>query len=211
MDYDGFESGLDDSNKEDLNFGSNDNFSFGGGYGETTMDKHSDLLKGLTDFDPFLKNLVSEWLGLVWDDDTKKFVEESNVRPVLNIQGARWCINFIRTYARNNNIITTVGRDEYNDIISDIIDVVYLNVGTRAEEFGIKNNGDILLVCNQVIHTSMLVLMGAGGSNNYNALLSTTVNRNESVSMNRNNDMFSKPNSGGGNFASRVWNKFTGG
>ena len=197
------------SNSDDLGFDG----GFGGGYGETPLDKHSDLLKGLSNFDPYLKTLISEWLGLRWDEEKEKYVKDSDVRPVMNIHGARWCINALRTYARGNNIITTVGREEYNDIISDIIDYIYLNVGSRSEEFGINNDGDIMLVANQIIHSSQLILMGAGGSNNYNALLSTTVNRNENVSMSGMQDGFGKPirRAGVGGFAKNMWKTLTGG
>lgn len=180
---DGFEeknvsSSSDNSSGNDL---FREDFSDGGGEGfGLPLEKHNDLLNSLTDFDDFLKIMVSEWLGLFWNESKEKYVRSEGVEPVMNVQGAKWCINFLRIYARKNNIITRIGRNEYNNIISDVIEVAYLNIGTRSESFGIKNDGDILLVCTQLIHSTELVLMGAGGSKTYNDLLMGTVNYSES-------------------------------
>ena len=174
------------SSKEDDDLFSEDLSDSGfGGYGDvpTPMERHSDLLKSLTDFSPFLKTMVAEWLGMVWSADEEKYVKDDGVDPIMNVKGARWCVNFLRVYTRDNNILTTIDKDEYNDIMSDVIDVAILNIGTRAEKFGINNNGDILLVSNQLIHAASLVLMGAGGNKTYTDFLGTAVNRNESVNV----------------------------
>jgi len=166
----------DDLFQEDLAFEGD----FGGG-GVSPMEKHADLLKSLTDFEPFMKTIVSEWLGMVWSESQEKYVEDPNVEPTMNLYGARWCINFLRVYTRDNNIITNLDKDTYADIMSDVIETVFLNIGCRAEEFEIKNDGDILKVSNQLCHATALVLVGTGGTNNYKDLLSKSVNRNENV------------------------------
>jgi len=150
------------------------------GGGVPAMEKHSDLLKGLTNFDKYIKDKVNGWLGLVWDGKTKEYVVNPNIEPIMNGKCAAWCIDFLKTYTRDNNIITNIGREEYMNIIEDVIDVVWLNLGTRYDEFGLKNNGDIMRICVELQHSAELVLMGAGDGK-YNALLTETVNRNESV------------------------------
>lgn len=145
------------------------------------MEKHADLLKELTDFDPFIQEIARKWLGLVWNDKKKEYVLDTKTTPIMNEKGADWCINFLLTYARKNNIITDLKHEDYIMLVEDVIDVAYLNVGTRAEEFGIKDDGDILLVCTQLIHAAMLVLMGAGGQANYKDLLQATITRSENV------------------------------
>jgi len=173
----------DDLFKEDLN----DGFMGGDMGGFSPMEKHSDLLKSLTDFEPFMKVIVSEWLGMVWSEKEEKYVEDKAVEPTMNLYGARWCVNFLRIYTRDNNIITNLDKDTYADIMSDVTETVFLNIGCRAEDFGIKNDGDILKVSNQLCHATSLVLVGTGGANNYKDLLTKSVSRNENVSYSEQN------------------------
>ena len=56
----------------------------------------------------------------------------------MNMKCASWCITFLKTYTRNNNIITHIRQGEYEYIMSDIIEAIWLNIGTRSEEFKIK-------------------------------------------------------------------------
>jgi len=154
---------------------------FGGGGGVAPMEKHNDLLKQLTDFAPYLKDKMIGWLGLVWDQEQEKYVVDENVKPIMNKQCAKWCVEYLRTYARKNNIITHIGKEDYLQIQEDIIDVVWLNLGTRMEEFGLSNNGDLLTIAVELHHAAILVLMGAGDGK-YGNLLKETVNRNETVS-----------------------------
>ena len=67
--------------------------------------------------------------------------------------------------------------------MEDVIDAALLNIGTRAEHFGIENNGDIMAIANQLIHATELVLVGAGGSKTYTDWLGTSVSRTESVNV----------------------------
>ena len=154
--------------------------------GQSTMEKHNDLLKELTNFDPYLTVKAAEWLGLKKQQDKEgndEYVKDPDVEPTMNTTGTRWSINFLRTYTRGNNIITNTDRDAYVNFMEDVIDVVFLNIGTRAEEFGIKSNGDILSVSTELIHAADLVLIGTGGEKNYSDLLKTTVHRTENVSL----------------------------
>ena len=165
----------DDEFSEDLGF---DDGSMGG---PTPMEKHSDLLKSLTDFEPFMKIMVAEWLGMVWSEGDEDWVEDPNVEPTMNLHGARWCVNFMRVYTRDNNIITNLDKDNYVMIMSDVVETAWLNIGCRSEEFAIKSDGDILKVCNQLEHAAALVLIGTGGTSNYKDLLTKSVSRSENV------------------------------
>lgn len=164
----------DDLFNEDLSFG-----DFGSG--PAPMEKHSELLKGLTDFGPFMREKVNGWLGLTWDEDQKKYVRDPQNEPIMNKKCASWCIDYLRNYARSNNIITNIGKQEYINLVDDIIDVLWFNLALRAEEFNLKDSGDILRVCTEMQHTAELVLMGAGDGK-YNELLTKTTHRNESIS-----------------------------
>jgi hypothetical protein len=187
---DEFEDDVDDSvddGPEDDGY-ANDGFDedlgyddgYGGFGGPSPMEKHSDLLKGLTDFEPFMRTMVAEWLGMVWSEKEEDWIEDKSVKPTMNLYGARWCVNQLRTYTRDNNVITCLDKDTYQFIMCDVIDTVWLNVGTRSAEFGIHADGDILKVCNQLEHASALVLIGTGGTNNYKDLLQKSVNVSES-------------------------------
>jgi len=183
-----------DSNKDtlddDLDF-EDDNLNFDDDFDTRNppLEQQNDLLRKLTDFDPYLQKQVMEWLGMYWDEDQKKYIKDPQVEPIMNIRGARWCVNFLRTYARDNNIITNIDQDVYNNIMLDVIETTIYNIGTRSEVFGIKNDGDIMAVCNQLIHATDLVLIGAGGSKTYTDFLGTTTSRNESVQVSDNPNM----------------------
>lgn len=146
------------------------------------MEKHNDLLKRLTDFDKFCKDRANTWLGLVWNQETKKYERDKNMQPVMNKKGADWCIGVLKNYTRDNNIITTLDENEYTIIIGDVIDTIWYNIPVRKAEFGIRNNGDALRICNEIEHDIRLALTGAGGGK-YNQLLTSTTNRHETVNL----------------------------
>jgi hypothetical protein len=184
---------IDMEDIEDINhitddYQENDNIGFDSGYSDSISphEKHNDLFRDLTNFDPFLKKQIAEWLGMYWSEAEGKYLRDTNVEPVMNIHGARWCVNCLRTYARNNNLITQLDKKTYNELYLDIVETVYLNIGTRTKEFGIRKLGDIKLVCEQVLHSSVLILIGAGGTNNYKDMFTKTTSRSESVSLNPN-------------------------
>lgn len=148
-----------------------------------TLNKHQDLLKELTSFSSYIKQVVNNWLGLVWNEEEEKYMRDADLEPVLNKRGASWCIGLLKTYTRSNNIITNISQDHYNFIMEDIIDTVWMNLGTR-DKLGVKNDGDLKRICVELEHASALILMGAGDGK-YNRLLSTTVNRTETLSLGR--------------------------
>jgi len=188
--YDDSEEEADYMNDLVSNHGEMDYY---GGDGSAPMDKSQDLLKRLTEFEEYLQKLVSEWLGMIWNEDKKKYIKSKKMGQTMNIVGARWAVTQLRTYARNNNIITHLDKDTYINIMSDIIQTVYLNIGTRAEEFGIECDGDIMLVSDQLIHAATLVLVGAGGNNTYRDWMGTVTSRNESVTVGPNQNPNSSP------------------
>jgi len=169
-----------------------DDSLYGDGLMEDTLDsppleKHEGLLTNLTNFEPFLREKYSNWCGMVWDDTKQAFIQDKTVKPSMNQRGAAWCVGFLRTYARSNNIITDISGPEYKSMMGDIIEAIWLNLGTRSDEFGIQSDGDLLRVCNEMEHSASLVLMGAGDGK-YTKFLGTTVSRNESVSLNSNDN-----------------------
>lgn len=182
--------------------------SFGDGDTAAPMEKHKDLLLKLTDFDPYLKTQIMEWLGMYWDASEEKYKKDENLQPMLNIQGARWGINFLRTYTRDNNIITNFEREDYKSFMKGVIKVAFYVPAVRREDFGLKNNADILTFSNQLIDSVKLVLLGAGGHKNYSELLQTAITRHENVNVtdNQNNNYNqnrSRPNKKG------LFNTFT--
>jgi hypothetical protein len=165
----------DDELKDDMDdlgfddFGGDD---FGGEGGQTPLEKHNDLLKELTNFDPYLKETFNNWLGITWDEDEQKFKRNSLLKPMMSFQGATFGAGTLKTYARRNNIITDISFEEYKNMMCDHIDAVWLNFGTR-DDLGVFDDGDLLRVCNELEHAAMLVLMGAG-EGKYNKMLGTT-------------------------------------
>lgn len=180
----------EDFNDSDSDSSYDDDFSpdmlpddFSGGM--STVERHSDLLKDIMDFDSYIKQLVNGWLGLVWSEEKSKYVFDPYKKPVMNVQGATWCSGVLITYARSNNVITTINETIYNEIMIDAGKVIYINVRARSEEFGIMNQGDASSVCVQMVNTIKLMLSGLGGGK-MSEVLKTTVNRQESVVLNDN-------------------------
>jgi len=160
-----------------------DNDSWGG----TPMERNNDLLKDLTDFDAYIRETVSGWLGLIWSTEQGKFVRDPSLTPIMNKVCANWCITLLKNYARKNNIITFIREDDYKDMQEDLIEILWSNIPTRKQEFGISNDGDAQRICVELLHGSILALMGAGGGK-YTDFMSGTMrhNTNEHVSPNAN-------------------------
>lgn len=171
----------DDLFKEDIDF-SNDNDFFGGS-GGSTGEKYSDLLKELTNFNVYVKNKINGWLGKVWNEEKGMYVNSPDLEPIMNTKCAQWCIDFMKTYTRGNNIITDISQGDYKSLYQDIASVVWIDLGTKAEEFSITSNQDLHKIGTELIHSALLVLMGAGDGK-YNKLLGTATHRNENVSYN---------------------------
>jgi len=183
---DNFEDSKDSFSDNDL-FNENLGFDNMGMGAPIPMEKHSDLLKDLTNFAPYLKETINGWLGIYWDEKTAAYLQDPDSPPIMNKKCANWCVSFLKTYARKNNIITHIGKNEYVFLVEDIIGVIWYNIGLR-EDFGIINSGDCLRICTELQHSAELVLMGAGDGK-YNELLSTATQRNENVSYNQNPNM----------------------
>jgi len=158
----------------------NDDFSDMGG-GVVPMDRHGDLLKELTDFDPYLKKKMYEWMGFSFNIRSGKFEKDKDIEPLLNYKGARRMISFLGTFARGNNIITTLDQRGYNELMTYVIETMAFSVGPYKEEYGMITNADFLYFWNDLQCAVILVLSGAGGGK-YSELLSTTTQRNESIS-----------------------------
>lgn len=151
--------------------------------GAIPAERHNDLFKRLTDFDKFIKRRTKIWLGQSWDAKKQEWMQNPNIPPIMNIRGAEWCAGFLDTYARDNNLITRFEtRDEFNYIMADVIDVLWLNIPVRAKEFGIRNNGDSIRICNEMEHAIVLILLGAARGG-YNDLFTKTTARHESVNL----------------------------
>lgn len=164
---------LDDTSLEDddlFNDDINDDF-FGEGATPPVI-KHKDLLKDLTNFAPYLKDTFNNWLGLLWDEEQGKYIKSPLVKPVMNLNGAVWCGGLLKTYARGNNIITDISKEDYKSMMGDVIESIWLNLGTRTD-LGVKTEGDLIEVANQLEHATALALMGAGDGK-YNKFLGTT-------------------------------------
>lgn len=189
---------LNDDNMDDMDFGSD---------GISSMNRHNDLLKELTNFQPFLADLFKSWLALRWDDEKKEYVQKHGVKPRMNIDCAEWCNTFLLTYTRANNIITNISHDDYIHMSQDRDKVVLMNIIPKKKEFGIKDNGDALLICYQLLDAASLVLMGAGDGK-YTKFLGSSINRTESVQINPND--FQPQNNFEQEKRSGFWNKILG-
>ncbi len=177
-----------DGEDSDNDFGAEDLSSDmgSGGDGVVPLEKHGDLLKELTSFDPYIKTVVNNWLGVTWSETESKFIPNPFVSPIMNIKGVSWCIGRLTTYVRKNNIMTNIVKADYNYIMLTLTKELLLNLLTRKEEFGLKNLGDIDRVINEIEHSTALILMGAGDGK-YNEFLSSTTQHNvtESIAPNR--------------------------
>ena len=171
---------------------SNDFSEFGGGYGGSApIDRYNDLLKELTKFDKYLKEKANGWLGLVWDQEKGKYVRDPNLDRVMNFKGVAYCINFLSTYVRGNNILTYIRKDDYKYITFDIYRIFLPGLLVNMQEFEIKSNADLINIGTQVAHSAQLILMGAG-EGKYTAFLGTATSRSENVVVNGNNQQMDR-------------------
>jgi len=182
-DNDKIDDGLDlddDFFNEDLNF-NNDHDS----YSSSGIDnRNSDLLKELTNFEPFIKAMFQDWLGMRFNEETEKWEKDPDIAPLMNKKGAWWCVNFLRPYTRDNNIITNLTLEDYRDIMEDVIEDVIYNIGPKADDFEITDNGNIRKVCDQLIHSVQLILLGAEDGK-YSDVITNTTRRSENTSYGR--------------------------
>jgi len=160
---------------------------YGDGGIEVPLAKHGDLLKNLTNFDPYLKESFNNWLGLTWNEEDKKFITNPLIKPIMNIKGATWCNGLMKTYTRSNNIITDIRGSEYKNMMDDHIEAIWLNLGTR-DDLGVDADGDLLRVANEMEHAAALILMGAGDGK-YNKFLGSTYSYHGSAAENNENGL----------------------
>lgn len=177
------DDGIDSDDNYDEDFGDDDLTDEYYGETQPPMEKRADLLKDLTNFNPYMRESFNNWLGLTWDEDNEKYVNNPLVTPIMSIQGALWCAGIMKTYTRGNNVITDVSYEEYKNIMMDHITVVFLNLGTR-DDLGIKEDGDLLRVANELIHSASLALQMAGDGKSRD-WLGTSVTRHENVNPNQ--------------------------
>jgi hypothetical protein len=149
--------------------------------GISPMEKHSDLLKELTNFDPIIQERIRDWLGLDYDEQQKDYIQKHP--PIINTKGARWAIGFLRTYQSKTNFITNLNQAEYNTIKVEIIDGCWLVFPTKFDQFRVKDTADQWKLSNELQHSAFLVLAGAGDGK-YTKFLGESVSRTESVSLN---------------------------
>jgi len=192
-----FDSDFSDSSDNGL---MNDSSILGINDGVQPMEKHNDLLRELTNFDPYIKDKFKAWLGLKWDDSAERYVQntyilwdetnqkyrEEKVKPMMNLLCAEWCINLLRDYTRGNNIITVIDNEEYEIFIGDVVETVWKVLVSKSKEFNLRLDEDIYSIAVSLEHAVRLVLTGAGGGG-YSRLLTGTMSRNETVTHNPNN------------------------
>lgn len=200
--------------KDDLDIGDDydlgEDMSAGDLYGEdqSTMEKHKELLQSLTNFDPYLREKFFAWSGLYWDEEKKVFERDPFVQPIMNAQGAKWCISYLSTYVRNNNIITSLEKETYNYLLGDVVNTTVRMIADYHQEFGITSSSDQKRILDELENSAQLILCGTAGGK-YNELLSKTTLRQEHVTFGQ-NDQDGKNRPPGfrprGNFVGRLRN-----
>lgn len=156
-----------------------DQYYGGDDYAEMPMEKHSDLLRQLTDFDPHVQQMFYDWLAVEYNEDEKTTIPLKGIKPMMNEQGCRAALTILRTYLRGNNIITQLDQANYNAIMMDCGEYIATTMGVNDELYGIKSDSDYYMIFNQLYHSIQLVLLGAGGTNTYKDLLKGTVSHQE--------------------------------
>lgn len=157
----------------------NDNWFDSGISGGSPMDKHSDLLKELTNFDPIIQKRIRNWLGLEWDDTVKEYRQKREA--VINERGARWAMGWLQTYQSKTNFITNITQNEFKNIQIDIIKIAWL-VFPTIDEFGVKSTQDWYRLCTELDNSAFLVLAGAGDGK-YTKFFGESITRNETVNL----------------------------
>lgn len=147
-------SGLDD------NAGLFDSFDDFGGEGQPPINKYSDLLKELTNFDPIVQRRIRNWLGLEWDETVRDYIPKKSA--IINEKGARWAIGCLETYQSKPNIITNQAKQEYTNMQLEIVDLCWLIFPTKFDDFEVKDVADQWRLSNELQHSAFLVLAGTG-------------------------------------------------
>jgi hypothetical protein len=168
LDIDNDDLGNDDLFDDFSNFGEN----------QSPLNKHNDLLKELTNFDPIIQRRIRNWLGLEWDDKIRGYVPKKEA--IINEKGAKWAIGVLETYQAKTNIITNLSKNEYKNIQIELVDMCWKVFPCKFDEFGIKDTEDQYRLSQELQHSSLLVLAGAGDGK-YTKFLGESVSRTENV------------------------------
>jgi len=150
--------------------------------GSSLESRNPELLKQLMNFDPFIKDKINGWLGLVWSERDKIFKPNKHIRPIMNIFCANWCSTFVQTYTRNTNVMANITTETFNNIMTDASKILIYNIYPRMEEFGIKEIGDAERVINELLHSSEILLCSIGGGKMAD-VISKNVTRSEHVNL----------------------------
>lgn len=178
----------DDTDVEPFNDFPDDLSLDGGGLGDPYWDmgaspniqRHGDLLKDLTNFDPVIQRRFRNWLGYEWDDKIQDYTKK--YAAIINEKGARWAIGFLQTYQSKPNIITNINERESKYLHLDIIDGAWCDFPT-IDDFDVKGIANWKRLSRELEHSALLVLAGAGDGK-YAKFLGESVHRNENVSIN---------------------------
>jgi len=148
---------------------------------EEENDGRMDLIRQLTSFDKDIKEMVSGWMGYEWDEEKKNFIKSPHIKPVCNMYCASWCTNHLRTYLRQTNSLINPTEQDYIDIMTDNIDLIYGAFATQHKEFGFKSTSDIFKVATQMLHSIRLLLSSTrnGGIKNLIKETHTQTERSE--------------------------------
>lgn len=161
---------------DDLLGGSSDIW---GDTAQSPMEKHSDLLKELTNFDPIIASRIRNWLGLEFDDKVQDYIKK---RPaIINEKGARWAMGFLQTYQARTNFVTNISHAEFKNLQLDIIKMVWL-VFPCIDDFDVKGTPDWYRLCTELDNSAFLVLAGAADGK-YTKFLGESVTRTETVNL----------------------------
>jgi len=166
-------------NNDDFNDDIIDDFGSGSG---SIAERNPELLRQLMNFQPFLKTKINGWLGLIWDEDKKTYVQNIYVVPMMNMRCANWCSTFLETYTRDTNIIANIDRDTFYNLMSDMTSNVIINIYTRMDEFAIKSIGDAKRITEELLHSAEIMMCSIGGGKTAD-ILQATVNRSEHVNV----------------------------
>jgi hypothetical protein len=147
---------------------------------QAPMNRYSDLLKELTNFDPIIQRRIRNWLGLEWDEKVKDYRQMKTA--IINERGARWAIGCLETYQSKPNIITNLAREEYINIRIEIIELCWLVFPTKFDEFQIIDPADQWRLSNELQHSAFLVLAGAGDGK-YTKFLGESHSVHENINM----------------------------
>jgi len=155
-------------NNELDNFSSDNNLGLSsndmdGLYGAdiSTMDKHDELLKNLTNFEPYLQDKFFQWSATYWDKDKRKLLKDDDFTPIMNIRGAKYFISYLQTYVRGNNVITVLDAKTYQNAMNDTLKTTVHAIAEHYETFQIHSSADQSRILDEMENSVALILSGS--------------------------------------------------